>query len=63
MILKKKMGPRGLSAPTNGNVYYHNTVKILLNARALIQNSSFRKEVDGRLLEATLYGNIKEFIY
>ena len=39
------------------------TVKILLNARALIQNSSFRIEVDGRLLEATLYGNIKEFIY
>ena len=40
-----------------------NTVKILLNAWALIQNSSFRIEVDGRLLEATLYGNIKEFIY
>ena len=39
------------------------SVKILLNARALIQNSSFRIEVDGRLLEATLNGNIKEFIF
>ena len=39
------------------------TVNILLNARAFIQNSTFTIEGDGRLLEATLFGNFQAFIY
>ena len=36
------------------NISDLNMVKILLNALAFIQNSTFRIEGDGRLLEATL---------
>ena len=38
------------------------TVKILFNARALIINNAFSIEGDGRLLEATLFGNVQAFI-
>ena len=41
----------------------NNTVKILLNARAFIINNAFSIEGDGRLLEATLFGNVQAFIY
>ena len=36
------------------------TVKILFNARAFIINNAFSIEGDGRLLEATLFGNAQE---
>ena len=39
------------------------TVKILFNARAFILNNAFSIEGDGRLLEATLFGNVQAFIY
>ena len=39
------------------------TVKILFNARAFIINNAFSIEGDGRLLEATLFGNVQAFIY
>ena len=41
----------------------YNTVKILLNARAFIINNAFSTEGDGRLLEATLFGNVRAIIY
>ena len=39
------------------------TVKILFNARAFIINNEFSIDVDGRLLEATLFGNVQAVIY
>ena len=35
------------------------TVKILLNAQAFIINNAFSKEGDGRLWEASLFGNVQ----
>ena len=40
-----------------------NTVKILFNAQAFIINNAFSIEGDGRLLEATLFGNVQAVIY
>ena len=39
------------------------TVKILFNARAFTINNAFYIEGGGRLLEATLVGNVQAFIY
>ena len=38
------------------------TVKVLLNARVFIINKAVSMEGDGRLLKATMFGNVQAFI-